>query len=45
MARKYEMTDSEFVELYMFKQECIQMQEDQYDREYRDQMVWRDDLD
>lgn len=41
--RAYEMTEEEFIDFYMYEQECIQMQLDQDYREYRDMMDWGDE--
>ena len=41
--RAYEMTEEEFIDFYMFEQECIQMQLDQDYQEYRDMMDWGDE--
>lgn len=42
MAR-YEMNEAEFLDYYMYEQECIQMQLDQDYQEYRDMMDWGDE--
>lgn len=39
----YEMNEAEFLDHYMFEQECIQMQLDQEYQEYRDMMDWGDE--
>lgn len=41
--RAYEMTEEEFIDFYMYEQECIQMQLDQDYQEYRDMMDWDDE--
>mgnify|MGYP001766862474 CR=1 FL=1 len=41
--RAYEMTEEEFIDFYMYEQECIQMQLDQDYQEYRDMMNWDDE--
>lgn len=42
--RAYEMTEEEFIDFYMYEQECIQMQLDQDYQEYRDMMdCWDED--
>ena len=41
--RAYEMTEEEFIDFYMYEQECIQMQLDQDYQEYRDMMDWGDE--
>lgn len=41
--RAYEMTEEEFIDFYMFEQECIQIQDEQDYREYRDMMDWGDE--
>ena len=39
----YEMNEAEFLDHYMFEQECIQMQLDQEYQESRDMMDWGDE--
>ena len=42
--RAYEMTEEEFIDFYMFEEECFQLQDEQEYREYRDMMdCWDED--
>lgn len=41
--RAYEMTEEEFIDFYMFEQECFQLQDEQEYREYRDMMNWTEE--
>lgn len=36
--RAYEMTEEEFIDFYMYEEECFQLQDEQEYREYRDMM-------